>query len=52
MIARSIFINGIKPSLFITKPFKKAFSNLDKDIVKAFRLDVEQLIQTTTQTKK
>jgi len=52
MIARSIFINGIKPSLFFTKPFKKAFSNLDKDIVKAFRLDVEQLIQTTTQTKK
>ena len=51
MIARSIFINGIKPSLFFTKPFKKAFSNLDKDIVKAFALDVEQLIKTTTNKK-
>ena len=48
MIARSIFNNGIKPSLFFTKPFKKAFTNLDKDIVKAFALDVEQLIKTTT----
>ena len=47
MIARSIFNNGIKPSLFFTKPFKKAFKNLDKDIVKAFRLDVEQLLETT-----
>jgi len=51
MIARSIFNNGIKPSLFFTKPFKKAFSNLDKDIVKAFALDVEQLIKTTTNKK-
>ena len=48
MIARSIFNNGIKPSMFFTKPFKKAFSNLDKDIVKAFRLDVEELINNTT----
>ena len=47
MIARSIFNNGIKPSLFFTKPFKKAFKNLDKDIVKAFKLDVEQLLETT-----
>lgn len=47
MIAGSIFNNGIKPSLFFTKPFKKAFKNLDKDIVKAFKLDVEQLLETT-----
>jgi hypothetical protein len=47
MIARSIFNNGIKPSLFFTKPFKKAFKNLDKDIVKAFKLDAEQLLETT-----
>ena len=52
MIARSIFNNGIKPSLFFTKPFKKAFSNLDKDIVKAFALDVEELIKNTTTQKK
>ena len=47
MIARSIYNNGIKPSLFFTKPFKKAFNNLDKDIVKAFRLDVEAILKTS-----
>jgi len=47
MIARSIYNNGIKPSLFFTKPFKKVFKSLDKDIVKAFRLDVEALLETT-----
>ena len=48
IIAGNIYNRGIKPSLFFTKPFKKAFKNLDKDIVKAFRLDVEALIKTTT----
>ena len=48
MIARSIFFKGIKPSLFFTKPFKKAFTNLDKDIIKAYQLDVEELLKFTT----
>jgi len=48
MIARSIYNNGIKPSLFFTKPFEKAFKNLDEDLVKAFRLDMEKLLTTTT----
>lgn len=48
MIARSIYNNGIKPSLFFTKPFKKAFKNLDKDIIKAYQLDVEELLKFTT----
>ena len=48
MIARSIYNNGIKPSLFFTKPFEKAFKNLDEDLVNAFRLDVEKLLTTTT----
>ena len=47
IIAGNIYNRGIKPSLFFTKPFKKAFKNLDKDIVKAFKLDVEQLLETT-----
>ena len=51
MIARSIFNNGIKPSMFFTKPFKKAFNNLDKDIVKAFALDVEKLLDITIKKK-
>ena len=48
MIARSIYNNGIKPSLFFTKPFKKAFTNLAKDIIKAYQLDVEELLKFTT----
>jgi len=47
IIAGNIYNRGIKPSLFFTKPFEKAFKNLDKDIVKAFRLDVEALLETT-----
>ena len=48
MIARSIYNKGIKPSLFFTKPFQKAFKNLDKDIIKAYQLDVEELLKFTT----
>ena len=48
MIARSIYNNGIKPSLFFTKPFQKAFKNLDKDIIEAYKLDVEELLKFTT----
>ncbi len=48
MLAQIIKKNGIKPSMFFTKPFNKAFKNLDKDIVSAFRLDVERFIKTTT----
>ena len=51
MIARSIFNNGIKPSLFFTKPFEKAFKNLNKDLVEAYKLDVEQLMKNTINNK-
>ena len=42
---------GIKPSLFFTKPFEKAFKNLPKELVESFALDVEQLIKTTVNNK-
>lgn len=48
MIARSIYNNGIKPSLFFTKPFEKAFKNIGKDLIEAYKLDVEKLLTTTT----
>jgi len=48
MIAKSIFEKGIKASLFFTKPFEKAFKNLDKDIIEAYKLDVEELLKFTT----
>ena len=51
MIARSIFNNGIKPSLFFTKPFEKAFKNIDKDLIKAFKLDIETLMNNSINNK-
>jgi len=50
-IANSIYKKGIKPSMFFTKPFEKAFSNLSKDLIEAYKLDVEQLIKTTVNNK-
>lgn len=39
---------GIKPSLFFTKPFEKAFKNLPDDLIEAFALDVDNLLEYTT----
>lgn len=47
-IARSVYINGIKPSLFFTKPFEKAFKRLPEDLVAAFGLDAIKLFNSTT----
>ena len=44
LIARSIYTKGIKPSLFFTKPFNKAFSNLDKALQTAYSKDLENNI--------
>jgi len=51
MIARSVFEKGIKASMFFTKPFEKAFKNLPKELVDAYRLDVEKLIKTTVNNR-
>jgi hypothetical protein len=45
LIGRSIHGQGIKPSLFFTKAFEKEFKNLSNDIVKAYGLDVEDLLK-------
>ena len=47
LITRSIYQKGIKPSLFFTKPFEKAFNNLPKELMKSFALDMEALLETT-----
>lgn len=51
LISRSIFRKGIKPSLFFTKPFEAAFNNLPEETIKAFALDVEDLLNKTTLLK-
>jgi hypothetical protein len=45
LIARSIYLNGIKPSLFFTTPFKKYYKDLPEEIATAFALDIKQFIQ-------
>lgn len=51
-IARSIFKNGIKPSLFFTKPFEAAYKRLPSDLVDKFGLDALQLFDMTIQQPK
>ena len=51
-IARSIFINGIKPSLFFTKPFEKAYKNLPNELISAYGLDITKNFIDIIDTKK
>jgi hypothetical protein len=46
-IARSVYYNGIKPSLFFTKPFEKSIKRLPEDLVEAFGLDAIKLFNNT-----
>ena len=48
LISRSIYRKGIKPSLFFTKPFEKAFDRLPPDIIKNFGLDLDDFFEFTT----
>ena len=48
LIARSIFRKGIKPSNFFTKGFEQAFEKLPKEMVDAYKLDLEEFLTHTT----
>ena len=43
-IARTIFKQGIKPSLFFTKPFEAAYKTLPDTLIDKYGLDAEQLL--------
>lgn len=47
LIARSVFNNGIKPSMFFTKPFEREFMKLDQDLLEAFGLDIDEFLEQT-----
>ena len=47
LITRSVWHKGIKPSLFFTRPFEKAFERLPDELVEAYGLDVEQFLKYT-----
>jgi hypothetical protein len=52
-IARSIFLNGIKPSLFFTKPFEAGYKKyIDTDLIKAFGQDVETMVDYNLKDKR
>lgn len=44
LIARSIFNKGIKPSMFFTKPFERAFKKLPNEVAEKFGLEVEEML--------
>lgn len=48
LIARSVYMNGIKPSLFFTKPFEAAFKNMPDDLIEKFGLQVDEFLEFTT----
>jgi len=45
-LSRYIFVNGIKPSLFFTRPFEAAFKNLPNELIEAYGLESEELFDT------
>jgi hypothetical protein len=47
-IATSIYQKGIRASLFFTKPFEKAFDRLPPELIEAFALDIDDLLEFTT----
>ena len=49
LIARSIFNNGIKPSLFFTKPFQKHFKTLGSELQEKYGLSMMKLFDDIMQ---
>lgn len=52
LIARSIYFKGIKPSLFFTEPFNRAFNRLPEDIVNAYSIGIENQIKVNLEKKQ
>jgi hypothetical protein len=52
LIARAIYNKGIKPSLFLTKPFQKYFAMLPDSIAEAYGLQVDEFLEFATRKFK
>lgn len=48
-ISTSVFHTGLETTSFFTKPFEKEFKKLPDDLVKAYALDVEELLKSAIQ---
>jgi len=44
VIAKNIYYRGLKPTMFLTKPFNKALDNLPPELQQAFVKDIENAI--------
>jgi len=51
LIARSIHAQGLKPSLFFTKPFQSEFKGLSNDLINAFGLDIDEFLKYTLNSR-
>jgi hypothetical protein len=49
-LARSIFNNGLKKSLFFTKPFEAAYKKLPEELVQKYGLDALKLFNQQLDT--
>ena len=47
-IQNTIYLKGIKPTEFYSKPFEKEFQKLPQELVEAYALDVEQFLEFLT----
>lgn len=47
ILQNRIFAQGIKPTMFFTKPFEKAFKNLPDEVIEAYNLDLENFLKYT-----
>jgi len=47
LVAGGILKNGIKPSLFFTKPFDKAFKRMPNELIEKYGLDVDNFLEHT-----
>lgn len=51
MIARSIYLYGIKPKVFFTSSFEEEFENFPEELVDAYALTVEQMMKVELGSK-
>lgn len=49
-LSRYIYKNGIKPTLFFTKPFEKHFKRLPEEIIERYKLDIDKLFNQIEST--
>ena len=50
-IAKAIYKNGIRPSMFFTKPFEAAFKRLPDELLEAYSVGIEKQIQVNIDKK-